>query len=216
MTPVEALALFRSEMSDEEAPYLWSDVDAYGYLDDAQKMFCRLTDGISDATTSAVVNVAVPIDSDWVNLHPSILKIRGCTVASNGTPLNVLNYEDMVAHNHRFDGAKGPIARLVVGMQEGKARVHPVASIADTLRLLVFRLPLITVDADGAFEIAEQHHRHLLPWAQHLAYLKQDAECFDRTKAEEHEKRFRAYCFAAQQEQRKSRHKVRTVAYGGI
>jgi hypothetical protein len=87
-----------------------------------------------------------------------------------------------------------------------------------TVDLSVFRLPLasITDVGDQTFEVPAEHHRHLMLWMKHLAYSKQDAEAFNRTKAEEFEKRFYAYCAQVQEEERRKAFKVRTVAYGGI
>lgn len=217
MTPSEVKTLFRSEMKDAVAPYLWSDADVYTYIDDAQKMFCRLTDGISDATTAEVVEIPVAADATWLDSHPSILKIRAATRDSDGAPLEVVNFEDLASRGIRLDGRKGPVRTLITGMQENKLRLASVASVVDTIRLLVFRLPLIDVtDGEGPFEVAPEHHIHLLYWVKRCALLKQDAETFDKSKAEDFEVMFRAYCAQAKAEQQRKRHKVRTVAYGGI
>jgi hypothetical protein len=53
-------------------------------------------------------------------------------------------------------------------------------------------------------------------WVKALAYGKQDAETFDRTKQKEFEQKFFGYCDQVQAEQRRARHKPRAVAYGGI
>ena len=61
--------LFRSEVRDEATPYLWSDVEVYSFIDDAQKMFCRLQGGIADAS-SAITHINVVAGSlDQVNQH---------------------------------------------------------------------------------------------------------------------------------------------------
>lgn len=221
MTPSALKDLFRSDMKDAVAPYLWSDTDVWSYIDDAQKMFCRLTDGISDASTASVVDINVTAGDTWLNTHPSILKIRGATRTSDGRPVDILNYEDLAGRGIRFDGRKTPVCSLIIGMEENKARLTAVAAMNDAIKLLVFRLPLnditaATVAAAVTFEIPAEHHRALMTWAKHLAYQKQDAEIFDKSKADEMEVGFRAYCADAKLEQGKKRHKVRTVAYGGI
>lgn len=218
MIPSEALALFRSEMKDVVEPYLWEDEEVYTYLDDAQKMFCRLTGGISDATTPAVVEIAVSAGASWLDLHPAILKIRAATRDSDGRDLVLLNFEDLASRGIRLDGKSGQVCTLITGMEEDKLRLAQVASAADKVRLLVFRLPIVTIE-DGVdeFEIHAQHHMHLLPWAKSLALLKQDADTFDKSKSEEFEAKFRSYCREAQIEQERKRHKgARTVRYGGI
>lgn len=218
MLSTELMSLFRSEMADELEPYLWSDLEFYRYLDDAQKMFCRLTDGISDATTAAVCSITVPEGTEWIDLHPSILKIRTVTLVSNGKDVPVYNFEDLPNLGLRLDGSTGPLRALIVGMEENKARAAQIVSVDDALKLLVFRLPL--ADLTGANnetpEIGSQHHMHLLHWAKRCAYLKQDTQTLDKTKAADFEAMFRGYCKQVQKEQENKRHKVRTVRYGGI
>lgn len=218
MNSTELLDLFRSEMADTEEPYLWSDSDVYGYIDDAQKMFCRLTDGLDDATTPEVVDLAVGEGDDWLATHKSILKFRSAYREDTGRPVEIVNYEDLPARGWRLDSTQGPVKALITGMEKHKVRVYPVSNEEVTVKLLVFRLPLesITDEGEQSFEIDEQHHRHLLLWVKHLAYSKQDAETFDKTKAAEFEGKFVVYCGGAKNEQGRAAHKTRVVAYGGI
>ena len=57
MNSTEVVGLFRETVGDGAAPYLWNDVEAFRFLDDAQKMFCRLTGGLGDAS-SAITQLA--------------------------------------------------------------------------------------------------------------------------------------------------------------
>jgi hypothetical protein len=217
VSPADLLDLFRSEMSDWAEPFLWSDEEVYGYIDDAQKMFCRLTDGISDATTEEVTQLQVDIGTTWLDTHPSILKIRDCYRTDTGRGVDVINREDMATRRMFFDGVPGVLRALVIGMEADKARVYPDSSEAVTLQLTVFRLPLADVtESSQTFEIAPEHHRHLLGWVKHLAYDKQDAETQDKKKSAEFEAAFRRYCTQSTDEERRKRHKPRAVAYGGL
>ncbi len=218
MNTSELLSLYRSEMADEAAPYLWSDADVFGYFDDAQKMFCRKTDGIADASTEAVVKLSVVPGTDWVATHPSILRIRTAIRVDTGRSIEVINQDDMPARRWYFDGVTSSIKALIIGMEAGKARVFPKSNETVDVMLTVFRLPLekITDAGDQAFEIAEEHHPHLLLWAKHRSYLKQDTETYDRTKAGEFETKFFAYCAQVKAEERRKAFKVRSVVYGGI
>lgn len=216
-------ALFRVEMNDVAEPYLWSDDFIYGAMDDAHKQFARKTDGIPDSSTAEVVEIPILADgltglyaADFA-LHPAILKIRSARRKDNGLPVGVVNLEDMAPNGMYFDGVPGRLKTIITGMDENKVRVWPAPDADVTVALSVFRLPLTAItEADQDFEIAEQHHRHLLMWMKHLAYGVQDAETFDRTKSEEFKRRFEAYCFDAMKEQARARHKPRSVAYGGI
>lgn len=218
MNSSELLDLFRDEAEDQAEPYLWPDERVFSYIEDAQTMFCRKTDGISDATTPAVTTVAIAVDTDWVDLHPSILKIRSVTRTDTGREIEVLNHEDLPGRGWRFDGRTGPVKALVIGIEENKARVFPTSSEVVDLNLVVFRLPLVPItDAgDQEFEIPERHHRHLLKWVKHLAYSKQDAETFDKKKALDFKMEFLSYCEEVMVENRRKRHKNRAVVYGGI
>lgn len=218
MNSSELLDLFRSEMGDTAVPYLWSDTEVFGYVDDAQVMHCRKTDGISDATTVAVTQIAVVPNTDWVDLHPKIKRIRSATRSDTGRDIDIIHRDDMPLRRWYFDGVTSSIKALVIGMESNKARVFPKSNETVTVNLTVFRLPLvrITDDGDQEFEIDEEHHRHLLHWMKHLAYLKQDAETFDRTRAEEFEQKALAYWAQVKEETRRKAFKVGVVAYGGI
>ena len=64
--------------------------------------------------------------------------------------------------------------------------------------------------------MAEHHHTHLLLWARSRAYLKQDADTFDKGRADDFEARFRTYCDEVVREQSRLRRSSGTVAYGGL
>ena len=96
--------------------------------------------------------------AEWLSLDPRILKVRGANRVSDGRPLEILNYEDLGARGIRFDGRVGPLSTLVFGMEENKLRVTPKASLADAIKLLVFRLPLTGISGSDDPEIGSQHH----------------------------------------------------------
>lgn len=218
MNSSELLEVFRDEVSDLVAPYLWSDALLYRYMDEAQKMFCRKTEGIEDASTPAVCRVSVVAGTDWYPLSPKILKVREAVVTATGKPIAVMNMEKASVKGVRFDGRPGPLKVFVAGLEKQKLRAWPMPAEDSTVELRVFRLPMadITDAGDQEFEIDEQHHMALLLWMKHRAYLKEDAETFDRGKAEQNEARFYAYCAEARKEQERARHQPGTVLYGGI
>lgn len=212
MTARELLALFRIEVSDLAEPYLWSNAQVIGYLDDAQKQFCRLTEGIEDGRS---FKISITAGKEWYALSPQILKLRKVTDAATGRELKVTNIERMTAEGMFFDGRTGPVGALVTGIEKHSARAWPLPSVDTLLHLSTFRLPE-TLSSGDEPEIDEQHHRHLLLWAKSLAYDVQDSESYDRRKVEEYDKRFRAYCVEAKKEQERARRVVGTVIYGGI
>lgn len=213
----EVLGLFRDEMSDLQAPYLWSDTLLFAYMNDAQEMFCRLTEGIEDSSTADVCRVNVAPAADWYPLSRKILKIRQATRSDTGAEVRLINAEKAPQQGVRFDGRPGPLKAFVTGLEKHKLRAWPLPSEAVTVELSVFRLPLDRITGGNQeFEIDDQHHMALLMWMKHRAYGKEDAETYDRRKSDEWEARFRAYCEQAKKEQIRARHIPSTVAYGGI
>lgn len=217
MTPGDLLTLFRSEVSDVATPFLWSDDEFFTYLDDAEKQFARLTDGLPDTTTVSVTEIAVDTLTDTYAVSPLILKYRSAWNKATGRPIGIKNLEDLASEGMYFDGKPGPVKYIVTGLDDNFIRVWPYPLEPLTLKLSVFRLPLLTVtDASPALEIAPQHHLNLLMWVKYRAYGKQDSETFDKQKSEDSEALFRAYCGQAKAEQARVRHKPRAVVYGGI
>jgi len=214
MTPAELLALLRFEVSDEEADYLWSSVNLFGYIDEAQKQFCRQTHGIEDSRSFKLTVSAAKV---WYDLDPAILQVRSAWDATTGAPVLVMAVERMPTYGYRFDGSTGTPKALITGMEKRTLRLYPVPTASATINLSTFRLPeTITSTGTGEFEIDEQHHRHLLLWVKHRCYGVQDSEVYDKKKSSEFKQQFDAYCFDAKNEQDRMNRPVGTVAYGGI
>lgn len=215
MNSTELLEAFRSDVVDNETPPLWADVEVYRYIDEAQKMFCRLTEGIEDARTPSVTQLTVPAGTEWIDHSPLILKIRAAF--RDGRPLGLVPFEGTADLFSYRSGSQGTPKALIIGESKNALRVHP-APVEDTaITLAVFRLPLksITDAGDQNLEIDEQHHEGLLHWVKHRAYGKQDADGFDPRKAAEAEGAFRAYCAQAKREQGRARHPAGVTMYGG-
>ena len=212
MNATELRNLFRDEMSDTVLPYLISDSQVYKYLDDAQKQFCRWTEGIEDGR-SFTLDILPAVE--WYDTDKSILKIRKVVNVATGVSVTLANLEKLDEMNVRFDGRTGPVKVLVVGIQKNALRAWPKPSAAVTLAMNVFRLPK-TIEAGDELEIDEQHHINLLMWAKHRAYGVEDSDVFNSRKSDDNEARFRNYCSEARKEQERARREVGTAAYGGI
>jgi hypothetical protein len=226
MDSTALLELFRSDVRDQADPPLWSDVEVFSYMDDAQKMFCRLQGGIADAS-SAITRLTVPAGTVFVALSPRILKVREAHL-DDGRGLELLNFEDLQTRGsgddygfrsvgYTLDMSTGPVRAMVLGIEANRARLLRIPETQTTISLIVYRMPLETIEeADQPLEIDEQHHRHLLLWMKHLAHLKQDAETYDRGRSEQFRAEFLAYCDQAKAERERREHKYRSIMYGGI
>ena len=232
MTPDDLYARFRSDVFDQQVPYLWSDVEVYQYMDAAQKKFCVLTWGILDSTsaktTITVPYTGVPQNDAWVPIDPSILHIRRIQRQSDYqkvTPINIealdnlgLNWDDSYAPRpYTLDYTVGQINYVITNMEPNKLRLLYAPAAADVLQMTVYRLPAdITADVQPALEVAASHHEYLLLWMKKLAYDKQDSQTNDPKKSESFEAKFRAYCAEALVQREAREHNTRVVAYGGL
>lgn len=213
MTTTELLALFRGEVFDLETPYLWSDIQVYSYIDEAQKQFCRDTYGIADARSFTVSVLAD--GTEWYELNPDILKIRDAVDSTTGRDVPMIPVEKMPSHQMKFDGASGPLRAFVTGLEDNILRAWPKPNLAATIALRTFRLP-ITVESGDDFEVDARHHRYLLYWVKRLAYDVHDSEVFDPKAVEKNLALHNAYCARVKTEQDRAMHTAGTVAYGGI
>lgn len=214
MTPAQLLDVFRALVRDEAEPYLWPDAEVFAYMDDAQTMFCRLVGGIPDSR-SPLCWVPYQAGDETVLYDRRILKIRRVE-RDDKRPVCVINDEDLQFRSAPRSG-RGELCQVVAGDDQNTLRLIDAPAFNGMLHLHVLRLPLNEiVDETSELEIDRIHHLHLRDWMAALAYNKQDAETYDKTKALEFEARFRQYCDQVKWEQERREHKPRLVSYGGI
>ncbi len=212
MDTTELLQRFRVEIRDLSEPSLFDAPTVYSWINDAQLMFCRLTEGIEDGRS---LKITLAPGTEWYPISKGILKLRKAYRTDTGREVRIVNQERIADAGIRFSGRSGPISALVAGIQKNTLRAWPMPSEACEIALEVFRLPK-PVDEGDELEIDEQHHSALLHWVKHLAYSIPDAETFDKNKALECEQRFLAYCDQAKTEQTRARRQVGTTLYGGL
>lgn len=213
MNTTELKDIIREEVYDTVAPYLWSDPLIYTYIDDAQKQFCRETDGIEDSRS---FKLSIKADGTvWYPLSPFILKLRSAIDPATGNDIPLIAVEKMADNGLRFDGTVGPLRALITGMEKGQVRALPIPNVASTVELRTYRLPN-DIGADEEFEIDPQHILNLGMWVKHRMYSVQDGEARDDKKAASNKADFLTYCKDAKAEQGRLRRPVSTVTYGGI
>lgn len=229
MTADDLYDLFRSDVVDAVEPYLWSDTEVWAYMNDAYRMFVRLTGGIPDASSSLTrLNLVAGRATNSVS--PLILRFRSAYLLSDGTELKIINEAELPRltasdygqnNPQRRNLLTGKVTHMVTGSDRsasnGVVRWVYIPDAADTVQLSVQRLPLDTIGPRSEFtEIGEEHHEHLMLWMKHRAYGKQDAETFDRGRRDEFGQAFRAYCAEAKVEWNRYRSHNMSVAYGGL
>jgi len=213
MNSTELLDYWRGQVMDQVRPYLWSDTDAFVYMNEAQLQFCRMSEGIPDATTTEVCSVPVITGEITAEIHPSILHFRNAYLVSTGMELTIRNHNSV----KKWDNHTGQITSMIIGMQDNLVRWDHTPMLDDEVSLLVFRLPLTDItDVDQDFEVDPRHHPSLALWMKHLGYLKNDVETYDKQQSDRAKAEFEQYCMQVKIEQGRYRHAPRAVSYGGI
>lgn len=219
----EIIAIFRTEVSDIEMPYLWGDEEVLTYLNDAYVMFVRFLGGVADST-SASTSVAVAINQKSIEFDPSVIRVVRAFRASDGYELSVIENTDIpLVRNSagslcllQVGSQAGPVDFLVIGASQNSADIHPVPLVADTIKMQIRRIPLKRLGFsavngldDSPVDLRQEHHLHLIGWMKAMAYRKHDAETLDLPKAQENEDKFLRYCAQSVHEQERMRRKSR-------
>lgn len=225
MTSDELFDAFRTDVSDDAEPYLWTDAEVWRYLNDAYLMFARLTGGIPDT-----LSFDLTAGEQFTEVSPKIVKFRDAFLDSTGRRLTIINPLNIPttggvdygqARTLFLNKTPGLVTYMVIGdwrdRKTGVVSWVQIPAAADTVTCSVYRLPLKTITTGMEFDdIGEEHHEHLMSWMKHRAYGKQDAETFDRGRRDEYKAEFQDYCALSKAEWERYKHKTRVVSYGGI
>lgn len=192
----ELINELRIALADEVEPCLWSDEALTSYLNEAVQEACERALLIEDMTTEAVCRIALQPGQAVYRLHPSVLKVERALV--DGKPLTETSIERLDEGMTNWEARRGE-PRQYVFVQAGGAgqpaiQLVPEPVAPGLLKLRVYRgalVPMAEAAAEtDAPEIPVRHHRKLMNWALRCAYLRPDADGYDRDRAQLHEAMF--------------------------
>lgn len=179
---------FRSTVADNEVPYFWTSENIVRYLNEAVQEACERAKLIEDRSTPAVCGITLQPGVSTYNLHPSVLEIKRLTL--NGQKLDETSEEEMDEESPGWELLSGKPSLFIFeqasGIQPPRLRFVRSPVSAGVVALTVSRgaLKPLSADLDTAKpEIHERFHERLMDWILHRAYLKQDADTFDPSKA---------------------------------
>ena len=226
MNSSELKEAFRSDVRDTARPYFWTDDELWRYMNEAYRMFVRLTGGVADFD-SDICAVDIVAGEAVAEINPNILRVMNATRRTDSHPIEILNHTDLgkmrssdygQAKALVLDNRAGNVNYAVIGLRKNTLRWVMVPEVDDVADLHVYRLPLGRITGpDQAFtDVEEDHHTHLMKWMKHLAFLKQDADTFDQRASEQAAKEFTEYCDLVKREWERYKHKSRSVTYGGL
>ena len=193
MILTEILDESRNRLGDKRKPYLWSDGELVGYLNEATNEVTQKKRLIRDSKTVPICQIAVMAADalpDYL-LDTRITEIISAKMRSQVIPLRRTNKADMDSWypNWRNAPSGTPSWRFMTDYSEGYLTIFPQSAANDTIDLTVYRLPLIqmsTARPNDSPEIYFQAHARLINGILSRAYLKEDSETLDPQKAATH------------------------------
>jgi hypothetical protein len=190
MTLSELISAFRIRADDMISPYLWSDPEVTLYLNEADNEAAGRAELIQDDATAAVCTLTMVAATAKYALHASVLRIERAKLTSTGKFLKVVARETLDADWPLWEAATGTPQYLVDG-QDGFVTVAPTPIAVDTIQLTVKRLPLtvMALPADTP-EIPARYHYRMIDWALRCAYLKHDADAWDKEASDRNDAAF--------------------------
>lgn len=189
MTLADLISAFRARADDTAEPFLWSDDEVTLILNEAEVEAATRARLIQDSTTPAVTQIAVTAAGVDYPLHAAILSVERAKLASQPKPLTRTTREELDAAYPNWEALTGQPKFFIE--DNGRLRLVPQSTMDDSLSLTVFRLPLepMAEDTDTP-EIHAKYHYRMLDWALRCAYLKNDSETLDKSKAADYQALF--------------------------
>lgn len=240
MTLEELFKQFRSDVDDNALPRLWDDSDLETYFNWALEELAKKALYFYDTTTWT----AVPVTADDAQVAETadnkldrILYIRRAKLVTENKRLTVMSMaqsdtqvrEDDYGQFLTSEGWETetgtPRVLITDYYEDGSLRLGPIPTVADTISLWAFRLPLRPVsfeqsqklDLKASLGIREfSHELTLIQGMKAKAYLKEDPETRDNQLAETSQNRFAAELLDIKMELQRRRAPAGTVRYGGI
>ena len=180
----EFITRFRDAVHDVAEPYFWTDGEIVAYLNEAVQEACERAKLIEERSMS----LALLAGQDTYDLHPSVFEVKRLSLL--GRPLNETCVEELDCDAPGWELRTGLprwfIFEQASGAQPPRVRLAPTPAMVEVAGLTVYRGALKELSADiptARPEIPSRFHERLMDWVMHRAYLQQDAEVFDPSKA---------------------------------
>ena len=144
-------------------------------------------------TSKALTRICVEAGTSEYALSDKVIKVERCYLASRGKQYPLTQKLQVNSNSVGTPIQYTEDKKLITLFPTPDATMNSGTGI-DTLNLEVYRLPLTDlVGADGESpEIDDEYHFDLIHYVCYLAYIKQDSETLDISKAQWHEAQFLA------------------------
>jgi len=180
---------FRSERQDMAQPYLYTDAEIVGWLNDAIDEACQRAHILEDAT-SAFTSFNVTAGTLSTALPDYVLKVIRLT--ADGRRIDETSIAELDEKNPRWESQEGETQGFIYG-RDNTLRLYPTPTKTVAVKLRVSRLPMDMLSADVETEdipVPRPWHAKLFNWVYRCAFMKNDVETQDTNKAADFEARF--------------------------
>ena len=183
------LAEYRRRADDRTEPYFLSDAQVLALLTEAEQEACQRSHPIFDYDTDDVVEYTVAAEQSSVALDPRVWRVDHATFTPDGALRGCrIELTGIDAIRDMQDARGTAIAsRPTHAAHSGRSTLtmFPAPSVAGTLRLDVYRLPLYDIEsASDEPEIPAELHMGLVDWVLYRVYDTPDMELTDPQRAQ--------------------------------
>jgi len=198
---IEALA--RTYLDDEAGQELWSAAFLRGLGNEAQNEANLRARYLVESANPRVCQITLVAGQAEYSLHPAIIVARRFEfvpaqtgwqpITLRRTTFDALDHEDP-----HWTGFTGRPTAVVLDLQRGRFRLDrtPTVDTLGTIKLTAWRRPLdseLLEEPGDEPVIPADQHPELVHWILHKAYMRKDAETFDRDLSDRHLQTFEAY-----------------------
>jgi len=178
-----------NRLDDTVAPYLWTDEELTGYLNDAVRQVCIRQRLLVESVNTDVCEYALAAGARAIKLHASILAVRTLRLTeADGTHHDHIQgktlrwLRDRHPHWETWDNQRAHY--WIPDFQQGYIYLDRGNDNVQTVNLTCWRMPLederLDVSDMSESPIIDEHfHLDLCDWATYRAFLKKDAETID-------------------------------------
>lgn len=183
------LAEYRRRADDRAEPYFMSDAQVLALLTEAEQEACQRAHPIFDYDTDEVVEYAIAAEQSSVTLDPRVLRVDHATFTPDGALRGCRMELTGIDAIRELRDARGTViaSRPTHAAHSGRSTLtlFPAPSVAGTLRLDVYRLPLYDIETESDEpEIPAELHMGLVDWVLYRVYDTPDMELTDPQRAQ--------------------------------
>ncbi len=191
MTFAEIEELARYEICDDTGfspdDFRVKPAQMLAYANEAEMEACVRGRLLRDSSTTEICRIAISPGLAVYDYDPRIILILRGSITGSTKPLTRISHTVMDAKLPGWQDMTGNVRAFVTGMDTGKIRFDRIPAAGGVLNLTVSRAPLSPMKSSkDAPEIPARLHQHLILWLKHKVYNNQDAELFDKNRADIH------------------------------